>query len=66
MIAQRCFVSHVLQISDTAYQTLQTLAAEQDQPIEAIVERLIAAACSDGGPYYETEDWFCHLVLCPV
>ena len=51
----------MLHISDAAYQTLQTLAAEQDQSVEAIVERLIAVARADGGPGIQTEDWFHHL-----
>ncbi len=50
-----------VRISDVAYRALQTLAERQGEPPETIVERLIASALPDDGPYYETEEWFRHL-----
>jgi hypothetical protein len=54
-------MSHVLQISDAAYNALKKLATQQGQSPEAVLEDLIASASANGGPYYETEEWFRHL-----
>jgi hypothetical protein len=52
-------MSHVLQVSDAAYNALKKLATQQGQSSEAVLEDLIASA--SGGPHYETEEWFRHL-----
>jgi hypothetical protein len=53
-------VSQLVRISDTAYQLLQELAAQQGQSPETLMEALITSART-GHHYYETEDWFRHL-----
>jgi hypothetical protein len=54
-------MSHLLALSDEAFRTLQDLAVREGQSPESVMEHLIAAASLDGGPYFETEEWFRHL-----
>ncbi len=56
-------MSYAITISDEVYQRLQRLAAQQEQTLEAVVERLItgAEAASSGRRYYDTDEWLRHL-----
>lgn len=53
-------MSHVIELSEKAYETLQELAAREGQSSATVMEALIESARRDG-PFYETEDWFRHL-----
>ena len=53
-------MSHVIQISERAFERFQELASKRGVPPETMVESLIETAGRDG-PYYDTDDWFRHL-----
>lgn len=53
-------MSHAIELSDKAYETLQERGTRQGQTATTVMEALLEAALSDG-PFYETEDWFRHL-----
>lgn len=56
-------MSHVIEISEEAYQRLERLAGQQSQSPAEVVESLItqAAAASHERHYYDLDDWFRHL-----
>lgn len=56
-------MSHVIEISEEAYQRLERLADKQSQSPAEVVESLIthADATSHEHHYYDLDDWFRHL-----
>lgn len=58
-------MSHVLELTDEQYQTIERATAECGQTPDALIASWIAAL--DAAPEvlvpYETEDWFRHLGL---
>ena len=56
-------MSHVIEISDDAYQRLERLAGQQSQSPAEVVEALITHADAERHErhYYELDDWFRHL-----
>lgn len=56
-------MSHVIEISEEAYQRLERLAGQQSQSPTEVVEALISHAeeASHEHHYYDLDDWFRHL-----